>query len=55
MARDAVFFCPIASCRLGVKRYHHTCTMCGDFCAMDRGLMLFEADISPVKTAPAEG
>lgn len=27
----------------------HTCTMCGDFCAMERGRHLFSADISPEK------
>jgi phosphomethylpyrimidine synthase len=29
-----------------------TCTMCGDFCAMERGAVLFEASISPEKRAP---
>jgi phosphomethylpyrimidine synthase len=28
-----------------------TCTMCGDFCAMERGAALFEASISPEKRA----
>ncbi len=27
-----------------------TCTMCGDFCAMERGMSLFEKDISKEKT-----
>lgn len=31
-----------------------TCTMCGDFCAMERGLALFQPDISADKTVPAE-
>ncbi len=32
-----------------------TCTMCGDFCAMERGLALFQPDISAAKTANPEG
>lgn len=28
----------------------NTCTMCGDFCAMERGMSLFEKDISKEKT-----
>ncbi len=31
-----------------------TCTMCGDFCAMERGMALFHPDISAAKTAKAE-
>ena len=32
-----------------------TCTMCGDFCAMEKGMALFQPDISAAKTAPARG
>ena len=28
-----------------IPENHHTCTMCGDFCAMERGLTLFADDI----------
>jgi phosphomethylpyrimidine synthase len=28
---------------------NNTCTMCGDFCAMERGISLFQDDISSAK------
>jgi phosphomethylpyrimidine synthase len=33
----------------------NTCTMCGDFCAMERGMSLFEKDISKEKTRCTKG
>ena len=36
-----------------VPQNRQTCTMCGDFCAMEKGLALFESDIGAAKTAPA--
>ncbi len=38
-----------------VPENSQTCTMCGDFCAMEKGLALFQPDISAAKTASAEG
>jgi phosphomethylpyrimidine synthase len=34
-----------------IPENHKTCTMCGDFCAMERGLALFQPDTSAAKTA----
>ncbi len=36
-----------------VPENRQTCTMCGDFCAMEKGLALFQPDIGAAKTAPA--
>ncbi len=36
-----------------VPENRQTCTMCGDFCAMEKGMALFQPDISAAKTAPA--
>ncbi len=38
-----------------VPENNKTCTMCGDFCAMERGISLFKEDIRGDKQSPAEG
>ncbi len=38
-----------------VPENNKTCTMCGDFCAMERGISLFKEDIRGDKQSPAGG
>ncbi|HEB69633.1 MAG TPA: phosphomethylpyrimidine synthase ThiC [Desulfobulbus sp.] len=38
-----------------VPENNKTCTMCGDFCAMERGISLFKDDIRGDKQSPAAG
>ena len=37
-----------------VPENNKTCTMCGDFCAMERGISLFEKDIKGDKRSPVD-